>query len=45
MPLTGHGNLAVLGAIVVSSGLFGVTGAGLGALLGRQVTAIAGLLL
>lgn len=45
VPLTGHGNLAVLGAVVVSSALFGVTGAGLGALLGREVSAIAGLLL
>jgi ABC-2 type transport system permease protein len=45
VPLTGHGNLAVLGAVLVSAGLFGMTGAGLGALLGAEITTIAGLLL
>jgi len=45
VPLTGHGNLAVLGAVLVSAGLFGMTGAGLGALLGSEIAAIAGLLL
>ncbi len=45
VPLTGHGNPAVLGAVLVSAGLFGMTGAGLGALLGSEIAAIAGLLL
>jgi ABC-2 type transport system permease protein len=45
VPLTGHGNLAVLGAVLVSAGLFGMTGAGLGALLGGEIATIAGLLL
>lgn len=45
VPLTGHGNLAVLGAVLVSAGLFGMVGAGLGALLGGEITAITGLLL
>jgi ABC-2 type transport system permease protein len=43
--LAGNGNLAVLGAVIISAALFAVTGAGLGALLGREVPAIAGLLL
>jgi hypothetical protein len=41
----GHGNLAVLGAVIISAAVFGVTGAGLGALLGSEVITIAGLLL
>ena len=45
MSLTEHGNLAVLGAIVVSSGLFGETGARARRDPGREITAIAGLLL
>jgi ABC-2 type transport system permease protein len=44
VPLAGHGNLAVLGAVLVSAGLFGMTGAGLGA-LGSEIATIAGLLL
>ena len=43
--LAGHGNLAVLGAIIISTALFALTGAGLGALLGSEVPTIAGLLL
>ncbi|HLK76621.1 MAG TPA: hypothetical protein VKU77_23645 [Streptosporangiaceae bacterium] len=43
--LAGNGNLAVLGAVIVSVALFGVTGAGLGALLGGEVITVAGLLL
>ncbi len=43
--VAGHGNLTVLGAIVISVALFGVTGAGLGALVGSEVAAVAGLLL
>lgn len=41
----GHGDLAVLAAIVISSALFAVTGAGLGALLGGEIGTITGLLL
>ena len=43
--LAGHGNLAVLGAVIISAALFGVTGAGLGALLRSEVITVAGLLL
>jgi ABC-2 type transport system permease protein len=43
--LAGNGNLAVLGAVVISAALFGMTGTGLGALLGSEVPTIAGLLL
>ena len=43
--LAGHGNLAVLGAVIISVALFGMTGAGLGALVGSEVVTIAGLLL
>ena len=43
--LAAHGNLTVLGAVIISVALFGVTGAGLGALLGSEVVTIAGLLL
>jgi ABC-2 type transport system permease protein len=43
--VAGHGNLAVLGTVIISVALFGVTGAGLGALLGGEVITIAGLLL
>jgi ABC-2 type transport system permease protein len=43
--LAGHGNLAVLGTVIISAAVFGVTGAGLGALLGSEVITIAGLLL
>lgn len=43
--LAGHGNLAVLGAVIISAALFGVAGAGLGALLGSEIITIAGLLL
>jgi hypothetical protein len=42
---TGHGNPPVLGAVIVSVAVFGVAGAGLGALLGSEVIAVAGLLL
>jgi ABC-2 type transport system permease protein len=45
VPLAGNGNLRVLGAVIISAALFGVTGAGLGALLGSEVIAIAGLVL
>ena len=43
--LAAHGNLAVLAAVIISVALFGVTGAGLGALLGSEVITITGLLL
>jgi ABC-2 type transport system permease protein len=43
--LADRGNLAVLGAIIISTALFAMTGAGLGALLGSEVPTIAGLLL
>jgi ABC-2 type transport system permease protein len=43
--LAGHGNLAVLCTVIISAAVFGVTGAGLGALLGGEVITIAGLLL
>jgi ABC-2 type transport system permease protein len=43
--LAAHGNAAVLGAVIISAALFGMTGAGLGALLGSEVITIAGLLL
>jgi len=43
--LAGHGNPAVLAAVIISVALFGMTGAGLGALLGGEVITIAGLLL
>ena len=39
------GDLAVLGAVIISVAVFGVTGAGLGTLLGSEVVTIAGLLL
>lgn len=45
LSLAAHGNLAVLGAVVISTALFGMTGAGLGALLGSEIITIAGLLL
>ena len=45
MSLAGHGNLAVLGTVIISAAVFGVTGAGLGAPLGSEVITIAGLLL
>jgi ABC-2 type transport system permease protein len=45
VPAAGHGNLAVLGAVIISVAVFGMTGAGLGALLGSEVITIAGLLL
>jgi hypothetical protein len=43
--LAGNGNLAVLGAVIISAAVFGVTGAGLGALLGSEFVTGAGLLL
>ncbi len=43
--LADHGNLAVLGAIIISAALFAMTGAGLGALLGSEVPTVAGLVL
>src|SRR5262249_26721618 len=44
VPPTGNGNLAVLAAIVVSAAIFGVAGAGLGAMLRREVGPTRGLL-
>ena len=44
MPPAGNGNLAVLAAIVVSTAIFGVAGAGLGAMLRGEVVTIGGLL-
>jgi hypothetical protein len=43
--LAGNGNLGVLGAVIMSVAVFGMTGAGLGALAGSEVITIAGLLL
>jgi hypothetical protein len=43
--LARNGNVAVLGAVIISAALFAVTGAGLGALLGSEIPTIAGLLL
>lgn len=43
--LVGHRSLPVLAAVIISVAVFGVTGAGLGALLGSEVITIAGLLL
>jgi ABC-2 type transport system permease protein len=45
VPVAGTGNLAVLGAMIISVAVFGVTGAGLGTLPGSEVVTIAGLLL
>ncbi|MGH3155203.1 MAG: hypothetical protein ACRDNF_01300 [Streptosporangiaceae bacterium] len=45
VPLAGHGNLAVLGAVIISAALFAVAGAGLGALVGGQLATVAGLLI
>jgi ABC-2 type transport system permease protein len=41
----GHGNLAVLAAVVASAAIFGVAGAGLGALAGGQLATVAGMLI
>ncbi|MGH3150184.1 MAG: hypothetical protein ACRDOB_05565, partial [Streptosporangiaceae bacterium] len=41
----GNGNLAVLAAVVIAAGFFGVTGAGLGAALHNQLTAVTAMLL
>jgi ABC-2 type transport system permease protein len=40
-----HGNLAVLAAVVASAAIFGMAGAGLGALIGEQLATVAGLLI
>ena len=45
VPMIGNGNLAVLGAVIISAALFAVTGAGLGALVGGQAATVAGLLI
>jgi ABC-2 type transport system permease protein len=45
VPLTWHGNLAVLASVVASVAIFGVAGAGLGALIGAQLAAVTGLLI
>jgi ABC-2 type transport system permease protein len=44
-PVTGHGNLAVLAAVIASVAIFAMAGAGLGALAGGQLATVAGLLL
>jgi ABC-2 type transport system permease protein len=41
----GNGNLAVLAAVVASAAIFGVAGAGLGALAGGQLATVAGVLI
>src|SRR5262249_46108702 len=43
--LAADGNLAVLGAVVISGAVFGMTGAGLAALLASEIITITGLLL
>ncbi len=45
IPLAGHGNLAVLAAVVASTAIFGMAGAGLGALIGGQLPTVAGILI
>jgi ABC-type transport system involved in multi-copper enzyme maturation permease subunit len=45
VPVTGHGNLAVLAAVIASGAIFAVAGAGLGALAGGQLATVTGLLL
>ncbi len=40
----GHGNLAVLGAVIISVAVFAAAGTGLGALLGSELITIAGML-
>ena len=45
MPAAGNGDLAVLGAVIISVAVFAVTRAALGTLLGSEVVTIAGLLL
>ncbi len=37
----GHGNLAVLAAVVASAAIFGIAGAGIAALVGGQLAAAA----
>jgi ABC-2 type transport system permease protein len=41
----GQGNIAVLAAVIISAAIFGLAGVGLGAILGSQIAAVAGLLL
>jgi ABC-2 type transport system permease protein len=41
----GNGNLAVLAAVMASAAIFGVAGAGLGALAGGQLATVAGILI
>jgi len=45
VPLAGHGTLAVLAAVIASAAIFGVAGAGLGALIGGQLATVAGMLI
>ena len=45
VPPAGHGNLAVLAAVVTSAAIFGAAGAGLGALAAGQLATIAGMLI
>lgn len=45
VPVAGHGNLAVLAAVIVSAAVFAVAGAGLGALAGGQLATVTGLLI
>lgn len=45
MPPAGNGNPAVLAAVVASTAIFAVAGAGLGALAGGQVATVTGLLI
>jgi ABC-2 type transport system permease protein len=44
-PVTGHGNLGVLAAVIASGALFALAGAGLGALAVGQLATVTGLLL
>lgn len=45
VPVAGHGNLAVLGAVIISAALFAAAGAGLGCLVGGQLATVASLLI
>jgi ABC-type transport system involved in multi-copper enzyme maturation permease subunit len=45
LPPAGNGNLAVLAAVAASAAVFGAAGAGLGALAGGQLAAVAGILI
>lgn len=45
LPIAGHGNLAVLAAVVASAAIFAAAGIGLGALTGSQLATVTGILI